>query len=156
MHSDYAGTLYVRHCKHCDIMYDVEGYQAVKTWNKADVGLKLAYLPEHRNQKWLRGSSETVISAEYVTFFTAAMQTMHSGFSQMANLVNYMSSITIEKKRLGKGEAGQGFWCVICTRCMTMLMMVSMEMQSMLEDRRGQNRCLLGGRSWTVADCRLS
>ena len=29
---------------------------------------------------------------------------MHSGFSQMANLVNYMSNITIEKKRLGKAR----------------------------------------------------
>ena len=115
LHSDYAGTMYVRHCKYCDIMFEVDGYQFVKSWNKADEGLKLAYLPEHRNQRWLRGSAETVISAAYVPFFTAAMQTMHAGFSQVTNLVNYVSSIVIEK-RSGKGESWAGW--VVCYHIM--------------------------------------
>lgn len=85
------GTQYVKFCNTCGLVYDSEGYQSAADYINKPSGVKIPLPAMHRHPKWVRVSSETVISTDYGILYNGLFQSGHMSFLGMERASNYVA-----------------------------------------------------------------
>lgn len=92
------GRVYMRHCPHCNITYQSDGFQKSDEMHNSnpDKSLKLAYPANLAPKDWIHTSSATVVSQELINIQRITVHALH-GSSQATCSINTFMALTAEQ-----------------------------------------------------------